>query len=144
MGSTFDTPDKMYMMALHNDYVQVMVEQGLVGLFALASIFVYFFKSVRYLRSEVVQKAWMNQTGGFIDPGNLARGLEAAMIGFMVTSAVYPQLFINYWMWSIMMLALLSSTIARRMVEAMPGTARPSFRSGVRGTALERSTMSES
>lgn len=130
MGSTFDTPDKMYMMALHNDYVQVMVEQGLAGLFALASVYVYFFKCVRFLRTEVVRKAWMSQTGGFIDPGNLALGLEAAMLGFMVTSAVYPQLFINYWMWSIMMLALLSSTIARRMVEGMAGTARRSSRSG--------------
>ena len=143
MGSTFDTPDKMYMMALHNDYVQVLVEQGLVGLFALVSVFVYFFKCVRYLRSDVVQKAWMNQAGGFIDPGNLALGLEAAMVGFMVTSAVYPQLFINYWMWSIMMLALVSSTIARKMVEGMAGTAGLTFRRGLRRTAVERPVKSE-
>jgi len=141
MGSTFDTPDKMYMMALHNDYVQVMVEQGLVGLFALASIFVYFFKCVRYLRSEAVRKAWMNHTDGFVDSGNLALGLEASMVGFMVTSAVYPQLFINYWMWSIMMLALLSSAIARRMIEGTSGAERPSFRSRARGSALERPMM---
>jgi len=141
MGSTFDTPDKMYMMALHNDYVQVLVEQGLVGVFALASVFVYFFKCVRYLRSDVVQKAWMNQTEGFIDPRNLALGLEAAMIGFMVTSVFYPQLFINYWMWSIMMLALLSSTIARRMIEGTAGAGRPSFRSGARRSALEPPMM---
>jgi O-antigen ligase len=142
MGSTFDTPDKMYMMALHNDYLQVMVEQGLVGLFALASVFVYFFKCLRYLRSEVVQKAWMNRTGGFIDPGNLALGLEAAMVGFMVTSALYPQLFINYWMWSIMMLALVSSTIARKMVDGMAGTARPSSFSRAVGTAFKRPVKS--
>jgi O-antigen ligase len=137
MGSTFDTPDKMYMMALHNDYVQVLVEQGLVGLFALVSVFVYFFKCVRYLRSEVVNKAWMNQAGGFIDPGNLALGLEAAMVGFMATSVFYPQMFINYWMWSIMMLALLSSTIARKMVEGIAGTARPSSFSRAVGTTFK-------
>lgn len=143
MGSTFDTPAKMYMMALHNDYVQVMVEQGLVGFFALAAVYVYFFKCVRFLRTEAVHKAWVSQTGGFIDPGNLALGLEAAMLGFMVSSAVYPQLFINYWMWSIMMLALLSTTIARRMVEGMAGIARPSSRSGVAGASLVRVTVSE-
>jgi len=141
MGSTFDTPDKMYMMALHNDYVQVMVEQGLVGLFALAFIFVHFFKCVRFLRTEAVQRAWMNHTEGFIDPGHLALGLEAAMVGFIVTSAVYPQLFINYWMWSIMMLALVSSAIARRMIEGTAGAGRISFRSSGRRSVLERPMM---
>jgi O-antigen ligase len=131
----------MYMMALHNDYVQVMVEQGLVGLIALVSVYVTFFKSIRFLRTDAVQKAWVNQTEGFIDPGNLALGLEASMVGFMVTSAVYPQLFINYWMWSIMMLALLSSAIARRMIEGTSGAGRPSFRSRARGSALGRPMM---
>lgn len=143
MGSTFDTPDKMYMMALHNDYVQVMVEQGLVGLFALACVYVHFFKCVRFLRTEAVQKAWVNHTGGFISPGNLALGLEAAMVGFLVTSVFYPQLFINYWMWSIMMLALVSSAIARSMIESTTGTGRPAWRNGMRGTSLERTMTTE-
>lgn len=122
MGNSFDTPEKMYSMALHNDYVQVMVEQGLVGLFALAAVFIYFFSYVRFLRTEAVQKAWASQAGGFIDSSNLALGLEAAMIGFMVTSAFYPQLFINYWMWSIMMMALLTVAISRRMVGTLAPT----------------------
>jgi hypothetical protein len=86
----------------------------------------------------------MNQeAGGFIDPGNLALGLEAAMVGFMVTSVFYPQLFINYWMWSIMMLALVSSAIATKMVEGMAGTAGLTFRRGLRRTAVERPVKSE-
>ena len=119
MGSNFDTPDKMYSIALHNDYVQVMAEQGLVGLFALAAVFIYFFRYVRFLRTEAVQKAWASQAGGFIDSSNLALGLEAAMIGIMVTSAFYPQMFITYWMWSIMMMALVTVAISRRMVNTL-------------------------
>jgi O-antigen ligase len=116
MGSTFDTPQKMYMMTLHNDYVQVMVEQGIVGMIAVTAVFVYFFSFVRTLRTEEVQKVWASHGGGFIDSKNLALGLEAAMIGLMVTSAFYPQIFINYWMWSIMMLAFVAATLSQRLV----------------------------
>jgi hypothetical protein len=34
----------------------------------------------------------------------------------MVTSAFYPQIFINYWMWSIMMLAFVAATLSQRLV----------------------------
>jgi len=122
MGSTFDTPNKMYSIALHNDYVQVMAEQGLVGLFAFVAVFIYFFRYVRFLRTEAVQQAWASQAGGFIGSSNLALALEAAMIGVMVTSVFYPQMFITYWSWSIMMMALLSVAISRRMVGTLAPT----------------------
>ncbi|NOS81407.1 MAG: O-antigen ligase family protein [Nitrospira sp.] len=132
MGNSFDTPAKMYGMALHNDYVQVMVEQGIVGLFALAALFIYFFKYVRFLRTEAVQKVWASQAGGFIDSNNLALGLEAAMVGVMSTSVFYPQLFINYWMWSLMMIAILVSSISRRMIETLADTQASPLRRGGR------------
>jgi O-antigen ligase len=122
----------MYSIALHNDYVQVMAEQGLVGLFALAAVFIYFFRYVRFLRTEAVQKAWASQAGGFIDSSNLALGLEAAMIGVMVTSVFYPQMFITYWSWSIMMMALLTVAISRRMVGTLAPTQSSAPRRGIR------------
>jgi len=122
MGGGFNTPGMMYGISVHNDYVQVMVEQGLVGLFALAAVFIYFFGKVRSLRTEAVQEAWASQPGAFIDSNMLALGLEAAMFGFMVSSVFYPQLFINYWMWSIMMLALVATTISRKTVVILAST----------------------
>jgi O-antigen ligase len=119
IGGGFNEPGTMYDRSPHNDYVEVMVEQGLVGLFALAGIFIHFFRCVRFLRTEAVQKAWASQTGGFLGSNSLALGLEAAMVGYLVTSVFYPQLFINYGIWSIMMLALVSTTISRRML-ALP------------------------
>ena len=138
MGNTFDTPAKMYGMALHNDYVQVMVEQGIVGLFALTAVFIYFFSYVRFLRTEAVQKVWASQAGGFIDSNNLALGLEAAMVGVMTTSVFYPQLFINYWMWSLMMIAILVSSISRRMIETLADTQAPPLRRGGRWRWLRK------
>ena len=116
IGSTFDTPGKLYMISLHNDYVQIMVEQGIVGLVVLAAVFVRFFSYLRVLRSDAVRMAWENRGCKFLDSKNLALGLEAAMVGLMVSSVFYPQIFINYWMWSIMMLAFVAATISRRLV----------------------------
>jgi O-antigen ligase len=122
IGGGFNAPGTMYDRALHNDYVQAMVEQGLVGLFALAAVFILFFGCVRFLRTAAVQKAWASQTGGFLDPDSVARGLEAAMLGFMTTSVFYPQFFINYFGWSIMMLALVATNISRRMLKTRAST----------------------
>ena len=117
MGGGFHSPAMLYVRSVHNDYVLVMVEQGLLGLFAMAAVLFHFFKSVRFLRTEAVQTAWANNAGGIIDSNNLARALEAAMIAFMATAFFYPQVYINHWMWSIVMLALVSSSVARRLVE---------------------------
>lgn len=122
MGGGFNTPAMMYGITLHNDYVQTMAEQGVVGLFALAAVFIHFFKCVRFLRTEAVQKLWASQTEGFIDSNNLALGLEAAMLAVMVSSVFYPQFYINHWMWSIMMLAFVTTAICRREMAAATHT----------------------
>lgn len=114
VGGGFNSYANMYGIALHNDYVQTMVEQGVVGLFALTAIFVRFFKCVRFLRTAAVQEFWASQAEGFVDSTSLALGLEAAMLAVMVTSVFYPQFYINNWMWSIMMFALVTTKICRK------------------------------
>lgn len=115
MGNTFTSPEKMYSMALHNDYMQVLVEQGLVGLFAFAAVFINFFVCLRFLRTEAVQKAWASSAGGFIDSSNLALGLEAAMIACMANSVFYNQYYVP-WLWSLVMLAYVSAAVSKKML----------------------------
>jgi len=115
LGSTFDNPAKMTMMALHNDFLQVMVEQGIVGLIGLMAILVYFNKATRFLRTESARKLWQEHTGGFIDSSSLALGLEAAMIGFWVNSMFYPHYYVS-WFWSLVMLALVAVSVTRRIM----------------------------
>ncbi len=115
LGSTYDDPAKLYMMTLHNDFVQVMVEQGVIGLFGLLAMLVYFHKATRFLRTEAVRKVWHEHTGGFIDSVNLALGLEAAMVAYLANAIFYNQYYTN-WLWSIMMLALVAASLARRVL----------------------------
>jgi O-antigen ligase len=128
MGGGIHDPSLLYQLSLHNDYVQVMVEMGLVGLFALAAVFAYFFRCIGFLRTKAVQEAWTSQPGAFIDSNNLALGLEAAMIGVLVSSVFYPQFFINYWFWSIMMLALAATVISRNLVKTRTATQSAALR----------------
>lgn len=115
LGSTFNDPAKLYMMALHNDFVQVLAEQGVIGLFGLLAMLVYFYKATRFLRTEPVRKVWQEHTGGFIDSVSLALGLEAAMVGYLANAMFYNQYYTN-WLWSIMMLALVAASLARRVL----------------------------
>lgn len=123
LGSTFDDPAKLYMMALHNDFVQVMVEQGVIGLFGLLAMLVYFNKATRYLRREPVRKVWQEHMGGFIDSSSLALGLEAAMVGYLANAVFYNQYYTD-WLWTLLMFALVSASLAKRV---MPDTPRHSF-----------------
>jgi O-antigen ligase len=113
LGSTFDDPAKLFMMDLHNVFVQVMVEQGVVGLLGLLAMFIYFVKATKFLRTEPVRKVWLVETEGFVDSLHLALALEAAMVGFCASSVFYGQ-FYFHWGWSIMMLALVSANLARK------------------------------
>lgn len=115
MGNTFTSPEKMYSMALHNDYIQVLVEQGLVGLIAFAAVFINFFLCLRYLRTEAVIKVWASRGEGFIDSRNLALGLEAAMIACMANAVFYNQYYVP-WLWSLVMLAFVSAAVSKKMI----------------------------
>jgi O-antigen ligase len=119
LGSTFDTPEKLYMFDLHNDFVQIMVEQGVVGLFGLLAMLVYFRKATKFLRTEPVRKVWQEDAGGFIDSVNLALGLEAAMVAYLASAIFYNQYEMN-WVWSIIMLALVAASLARRALPHSP------------------------
>lgn len=119
LGSTFDNPEKLYTMALHNDFVQVMVEQGIIGLFGLLAMLVYFNKATRFLRREPVRKAWREHMGGFIDSSSLALGLEASMVGYLANAVFYNQYYTD-WLWTLLMFALVSASLAKRV---MPDTA---------------------
>jgi O-antigen ligase len=119
LGSTFDDPAKLYMMALHNDFVQVMVEQGAVGLLGLLAMLVCFVKATKFLRTERVRKVWLMETGGFVDSLHLALGLEAAMVAYCANAIFYNQYYMH-WFWSIMMLALVAASLARRALPDSP------------------------
>lgn len=113
MGSSFNSRGKLYMMALHNDFVQVMVEQGIIGLIALLAMLIYFNSIVRLLRAEPIKRIWQEQTAGFIDSAYLALALEVSMVGYLVNAIFYNQFYSN-WIWSILMFALVARSLTKR------------------------------
>jgi O-antigen ligase len=105
LGNIFNDPSMLYMWFLHNDYVQVLVEQGLVGIFVMGAILVGFNNRLRSLRTEGARRRWHDQTGGFIDLRYVSLGLEVAMIGYLANAVFYGHIYLIHWFWSLIMLA---------------------------------------
>jgi len=113
LGNIFNDPSMLYMWFLHNDYVQVLVEQGLVGVVVMGAILVGFNRRLRWLRTAEARRRWHEATGGFIDLRHVSLGLEVAMIGYLANAVFYGHIYLIHWFWSLVMFAHLLARVTR-------------------------------
>jgi O-antigen ligase len=106
-------PAHLYGRSLHNIHVQVLAEQGLVGVVVFLTILVDFVRRNRRLRTKVAQERWDAVASDRPDIQTIALGLEAAMIGFLASGVFYDQLYTSSFYSLIMLNFLLSSVITR-------------------------------
>lgn len=122
LGGMFSNPAMLYNAFLHNDYIQILVEQGLLGFFLMGVMLVRFNNRLRFLRTESARTRWQDDTSGFIDLRNLSLGLEVAMIGYLANAVFYGHLYFH-WFWSMFALAYVLANVTRE--PAISTGARP-------------------
>lgn len=93
----------IYYRAVHNTAFQILAEEGVLGILLWAIMVVNFFWWTRQIRSKAAVAVWQ----GYRSDINLvawSRGLDGAMVGFLLTSIFYNQLYVH-WFWSLLIMA---------------------------------------
>lgn len=114
VGGQYDeNPKTLWGRALHNTYYQILSEFGAIG----CAIFVWmvwdFFRLNRKLRHKRRIAAWAERSGGQLDLKALSFGLEASMVGFLLTAYFYNQIFDVHWFYTLLTLNALLVHLTR-------------------------------
>jgi len=91
--TAFPNPSMLYGYNLHNAYMQVLTEFGLVGLFAFGWAVWDFLKCNRALREPDAVRRWAEKSGGTWDLRYLSLGLEASNVANLLCGLFYASLF---------------------------------------------------
>jgi hypothetical protein len=114
----YQDPGHLYGRSLHNIHVQVLAEQGLIGVAVFLTILLDFMRRNRSLRTKVAMDLWDKATRGKSDIQSISLGLEAAMIGFLASGLFYDQLYTSSFYSLVTLNFLLSLVITRHREEA--------------------------
>lgn len=117
-------PNRMYNKAIHNTYLQILAEQGLVGACLWLAMLFGFFRRLRRLRAPGVVAAWNRSVGGELDLYRLTVGLEAAMVGFLGCAFFYNQAYRHSFFSLVLIAFVLYRTAPRRPTHAQRMAAR--------------------
>jgi O-antigen ligase len=129
--SSYRNPGGLYGRTLHNDFLQVLVEGGIVGFVLYMWMMVDFFRRTRSLRRPSFVRPWRAAVRGQLELPMLAVALEAAMIAYVVTALVYPQLYFH-WFYSLVTLAGALVRVSRKLARAESNAPSAMSRSGAR------------
>jgi O-antigen ligase len=97
----FPSPSMLYGYNLHNAYMQILSEFGILGILAFGWAIWDFQKRNRALREPAAMERWAAQTGGAWNLRYLAFGLEAANMANALCAIFYASLFMPgfYTIW---------------------------------------------
>jgi hypothetical protein len=110
-GMYENNPNVLYNRALHSFYFETLSEMGIVGVFALCWMLVDFWRRNAFLRTARAEQRWIER-GGRMRLRYLALGLEACMVAFLVTAALYA-LSAMHWFWTLLALNLLLHALVK-------------------------------
>lgn len=89
----YENPAHLYGRSLHSIYVQVLSEQGLVGMTIFLVILFDFVRRNKRLRREEAIVLWDKATEGHSDIRSISLGLEGAMVAYLANGVFYDQLY---------------------------------------------------
>lgn len=116
----FENPLALYGFNLHNAYMQVLSEFGLLGLLAFLWMHFDFFGRNRELRDPAAVALWQSRGGSqYCDLRYLSFALEAGMIASMLTNMVYAGL-VEPWFYTV----LAVNRAIWSVTHAVPGATR--------------------
>lgn len=105
-----------YYLAVHNSAIQILAEEGLIGIALWLTMIVSFFRWNARLRTAAARAAWANQGGSELDLRLIARGLDGSMLGFLISGVFYNQMYIH-WFWSML---TISFVLVRITMSSVP------------------------
>jgi putative inorganic carbon (HCO3(-)) transporter len=85
----YENPATLYERALHNIWVQILTEYGIIGSSLFLWLLIDFWLRNRKLQRSAAVEAW-SARGGTLDLRNVALGLETMMVGFILCGVFYP------------------------------------------------------
>jgi O-antigen ligase len=100
-GGYNENPERLWGRQLHSTYFQILCEYGTVGSIIFLWILADFFKRNKQMRSKPYGDRWSSVSGGRLELGQLARGLETGMVGFLATAFFYNQIFDVHWLYTL-------------------------------------------
>jgi O-antigen ligase len=111
-------PAQLYMLWTHNAAMQILAEEGVIGIVLWILMVLAFFRWNARLRRPDAVARWTALGGGAMDLRAVSLALEGAMIGWLASSVFYNQIYLH-WFWSLL---TLSYTLALLVA---PATERP-------------------
>jgi O-antigen ligase len=112
----YDSAAKLWNRNVHNIYMQILSELGLVGTLAFLWMTVDFFRWNRRLRAPQFVAAWRNASGGRWDLRSLSYALELGMVAYLAGGFFYG-LVMYHWQYSLIAANLMLYGITRRAIE---------------------------
>jgi len=100
-----NNPGMLYNRSLHSIYMQIISEHGALGSLAFLWMLTHFWRRNRVLRTPEAAQRWRAR-GGTFDLRSMALGLEAGMVGYLLTAAVYG-LIHSHWPYTLIAINLL-------------------------------------
>lgn len=125
-------PRILYNRSLHNNQIQILAEHGIIGALAYIGILIQFWRQNARLRTEAAQQRW-REIGGRLRLRAIVLGLEAGMVGYLITSNFYPSLTLHYFYTLVALNMLLHTLVVRD--HAAQAARRPGNRVGPTVTA---------
>jgi O-antigen ligase len=122
-----DNPSMLWGREPHNIYIQMLAEQGIVGVVAFGWLFRDAWRRNAELRAPAAVQAWQ-QAGGRLRLDTVALGMEAALVGALSAGVFYPIL-PYHWLWTLLALNLV---VHRTFVMTVRGGGPPADHPGIR------------
>jgi len=104
----YKDPSKLYNKALHNAYLQILSEEGIVGLTLWLWMLIDFSRRTRRMRTPKAVDTWRRQVGGSFGLHEISLALEGGMVGFLCGAFFYNMTY-RHWFFSFLALAVVIS-----------------------------------
>jgi O-antigen ligase len=117
-------PVQLWNAWVHNAPMQILAEEGLIGILVCVLMLAGFFRRTARLRTPEASTRWAAQGGGALDARIIALALDGAMVGWLACSIFYNQIYLH-WFWSLLIFAHVMAEVVGRDPDAAGGTPAP-------------------